>query len=68
MWKFPKTFRSAVGDRLMCQLDPKRALNAHYQLPALVNEFRALKEKAMGLAQTPSGFRDKTHDPRPREQ
>ena len=42
-------------------------LNAHYQLPALVNEFRALKEKAVGLAQTPSGFRDKTHDPESHE-
>lgn len=40
-------------------------LNAHYQLPALVAEFRALKEKAVGLAQTPSQ-RDKTHDPGPR--
>lgn len=42
-------------------------LNAHYQLPALVDEFLALKEKAVGLAQTPSGFRDKTHDPGARE-
>ena len=42
-------------------------LNAHYQLPALVTEFRALNDKAVGLAQTPSGLRDKTHDPGSRE-
>lgn len=58
----------SIADSRLWVLPNPSGLNAHYQLPALVNEFRALKEKAMGLAQTPSGFRDKTHDPRPREQ
>ena len=36
-------------------------LNAHYQLPALVAEFRALHGKAVSLSRTPR-LPDKTHD------
>jgi TDG/mug DNA glycosylase family protein len=57
---------SIAGSRLWVLPNPS-GLNAHYQLPALVAEFRALKDKAVGLAQTPSDLRDKTHDPRSRE-
>jgi double-stranded uracil-DNA glycosylase len=49
-----------VGSRLWVLPNPS-GLNAHYQLPALAGEFRALREKAAGLAQTPSRP-DKTRD------
>ena len=48
-----------AGARLWVLPNPS-GLNAHYQLPALIDEFRALQEKAAGPVQTPRRP-DKTH-------